>query len=120
MRSPIRSLRRKLDRARDFTRYLRDYREFRRQQEGGGGGTSPPLRWGDRYPILGEWTKETGFDPHYVYHPAWAARILAETRPAEHVDISSTVYFAALVSAFVPLRFYDYRPARLKLPGLTC
>ena len=104
----------------DRLRYLRDYRAFRAHQLRAGTGAMPPLRWSDRWPILGEWTKETGFDTHYTYHPAWAARILAETRPAEHVDISSSVYFAAMVSAFVRLRFYDYRPANLRLSGLTC
>ena len=54
-----------------------------------------------------------------MYHPAWAARILAETQAAEHVDISSILSFSTLVSAFVPTRFYDYRPAALDLDGLT-
>lgn len=64
-------------------------------------------------------TAETGFDRHYVYHAAWAARILAATRPAEHTDIASTLNFCSMVSAFVPVRFYDYRPAALELDGLT-
>lgn len=105
---------------RDWARYLRDYREFRRQQALPGGDAFPPLRWSDHYTVLGEWTKETALDAHYVYHPAWAARILAQTRPKEHVDVSSFVHFAALVSAFVPIRFYDYRPARITLSGLAC
>jgi SAM-dependent methyltransferase len=64
-------------------------------------------------------TKMTGFDRHYVYHPAWAARILASTRPDYHVDISSTLNFCSIVSAFIPVRFYDYRPADLTLTGLA-
>ena len=35
-----------------------------------------PVLWGDRYPCLDDKTKETGFDRHYIYHPAWAARII--------------------------------------------
>ena len=78
------------------------------------------LRWKDRYPCLFDCTVTTGFDRHYVYHTAWAARQLAYTRPEEHIDIGSSLYFAALVSAFVLIRFYDYRPAPLLLSGLTC
>lgn len=78
------------------------------------------LHWKDRYPCLRDRTKATGFDPHYIYHTAWAARQLAFTKPAEHVDIGSSLYFVSIVSAFVPVRFYDYRPARLTLSGLVC
>lgn len=77
-----------------------------------------PIRWEDRYPCLDDRTDTTSFDRHYVYHTAWAARILARTLPAEHVDIASYVYFVALVSAFVPIKFYDYRPPEIKLRGL--
>jgi SAM-dependent methyltransferase len=35
------------------------------------------------------------------------------------VDISSSLYFCSLVSAFVPVAFYDYRPASLGLSHLT-
>lgn|SRR5574341_147241 len=119
MTNPIGPIRRRIRRLGDKLRYLRDFREFRDQQRRAGPGFSP-LRWKERYPILGEWTSETKFDLHYTYHPAWAVRVLAQTRPREHVDISSSLAFAAMASAFVPLRFYDYRPARLKLSGLTC
>ena len=77
------------------------------------------LNWEDRYPILNEDTSQTSFDAHYVYHPAWAARILAETKPAEHVDISGSLNFCTIVSAFIPVKFYDYRPAPFHLSGLT-
>jgi SAM-dependent methyltransferase len=77
------------------------------------------VEWKDRYPCLGDNTKMTGFDRHYIYHPAWAARVLADTEPAEHVDISSTLNFASLVSAFIPVRFYDFRPADVRLTNLT-
>ena len=79
-----------------------------------------PLKWKDRYPSLGEGTKTTPFDTHYIYHPAWAARIVAQIQPPVHVDISSTLTFCSIVSAFVPVDFYDYRPAELNLENLTC
>ena len=78
------------------------------------------LRWRDRWLCLGDATSVTGFDRHYVFHTACACRGLAESRPVDHVDISSSLYFVATASAFVPIRFYDYRPAQLGLSGLVC
>jgi len=74
--------------------------------------------WSDRYPQLYDRTLKTNFDRHYIYHPAWAARILKEINPKKHIDISSTLTFCSIVSAFVPVEFYDYRPADLSLPNL--
>ncbi|HEX7905093.1 MAG TPA: DUF268 domain-containing protein [Chitinophagaceae bacterium] len=71
--------------------------------------------WKDIYPCLNDRIQKTPFDHHYTYHPAWAARILAQTKPELHVDISSILSFGAIVSAFVPVKFYDYRPADLQL-----
>jgi SAM-dependent methyltransferase len=78
------------------------------------------LEWKDRHPCLDDRTSATSFDPHYIYHTAWAARAIAGCRPSEHVDISSSLYFCSLVSAFVPVSFYDFRPAPLRLSGLSC
>ena len=77
------------------------------------------FNWRDRYPQLYDRTGVTGFDRHYLYHTAWAARKVAEIKPEFHTDISSSLYFASLVSAFVPVKFYDYRPADLQLSGLS-
>jgi hypothetical protein len=71
------------------------------------------------YPCLKDKITSTPFDQHYTYHPAWAARILAKTKPALHIDISSILSFSTIVSAFVPVKFYDYRPAQLQLSGLS-
>lgn len=76
------------------------------------------MQWEKRYPCLDDATSTTGFDAHYLFHTAWAARILANTRPTLHVDISSCLRFVSLVSAFIPIEFYDYRPAQLHLSGL--
>ncbi len=84
----------------------------------------------DIFPITGENTKYTSFDRHYVYHTSWAARVVAELHEKsgendqadarfKHVDISSSLYFSGIVSAFVPVDFYDYRPADLRLDGLS-
>jgi hypothetical protein len=76
------------------------------------------LKWSDRYPCLADRTEITDFDRHYIYHPAWAARILKQTNPVLHIDISSSLYFCSIVSAFVPIEFYDYRPPKLFLNNL--
>jgi SAM-dependent methyltransferase len=74
--------------------------------------------WHDRFPCLTDKTATTEFSRHYVYHTGWAARILASTRPECHVDISSSLYFASIASAFVKMEHYDYRPPNLCLDNL--
>lgn len=74
--------------------------------------------WSDIYPCLEDNTEMTGFDAHYIYHPAWAARIVKEINPVKHIDISSTLHFCSILSAFIPVEFYDYRPAHLNLNNL--
>jgi SAM-dependent methyltransferase len=100
-----------------FANYLKDYVAFKKLSARTA--LRFPLFWKDRYPCLLDRTAKTEFDRHYTYHPAWAARILAETKPAEHVDISSLLQFSTLISAFIPVRFFDYRPAALHLSNLT-
>ncbi|HTI80190.1 MAG TPA: DUF268 domain-containing protein [Acetobacteraceae bacterium] len=95
-----------------------EFKAFRAASEASG--TRLPVRKDDALPQLGDRTGATPFDRHYTYHPAWAARILMRTKPAEHVDISSILAFATMISAFIPTRFYDFRPAPLDLPGLSC
>lgn len=76
------------------------------------------MKLADVYPCVKDKTIKTGFDRHYVYFTAWAARQVKKTSPEKHVDISSSLYFAGIVSAFIPVEFYDYRPADLKLSNL--
>lgn len=95
-----------------------EFREFSRLSESVGR-SELRLDWADRYICLEDKTQETGFDRHYIYHPAWAARVLSKIRPSRHTDISSTLNFCAIVSAFFPVDFYDYRPAPLYLSGLN-
>ena len=77
------------------------------------------VRWSHRNPRLTEKTATQDYDRHYIYHTAWAARILAETGPKLHIDISSSLYFVVQASAFIPFRYYDYRPADLRLNNLS-
>ncbi len=73
----------------------------------------------DVHPVLGDKTSETAFDPHYTYHVAWAIRCAKEINPTRHVDVGSSLYFCTTLSAFIPTDFYDYRPANIKLSGLS-
>lgn len=73
------------------------------------------IKWSDAYPCLNDKTTYTPFDQHYTYHPAWAARILAKTKPTLHHDFSSIINFSTVLSAFIPVKFYDYRPADIQL-----
>jgi SAM-dependent methyltransferase len=98
-------------------KFQSDFLNFKKQSLISGDRFS--VDWKDQYPCLDDNTTTTGFDRHYIYHPAWAARVLADTKPAEHVDISSTLTFASLVSAFIPIHFYDFRPADVRLTNLT-
>lgn len=102
---------------RDYFLFLREYWRFKKLHNGK---KRFSLRWRDRYACLRDKTATTGFDRHYVYHTAWAARILAETSPERHMDISSSLYFCTLMSAFIPVRFFDYRRPDLELDGLRC
>lgn len=108
-------LKRKLVALRNRLRYRRQYGVFKATH-----GQRFSVEDGDRQPCLEDGDGTTSFDKHYVYHTAWAARKLKETAPAEHVDVSSLTTFSTLVSAFVPIRFYDYRPVRIELDGFSC
>ena len=96
-----------------FFEFIGEYRKFKKINDQR---FSVDLK--DIYPCLTDKIKMTPFDQHYIYHPAWAARVLAKTRPEYHIDFSSILSFSTIVSAFVPVKFYDYRPADMKLSGL--
>lgn len=98
----------------NFVVYQKQYLAFRRSH-----GQRFSVTRKDKTPCLNDKQTSTGIDKHYTYHTAWAARKLKELSPVEHVDISSYTYFATLVSAFIPMRFYDYRPAKIELGNLV-
>lgn len=76
------------------------------------------VRLADARVFLRDATSTKAYDRHYVLHTAWAARVLAESRPARHVDVASSLQFVAGISAFVPTLALDIRPAHLHLSGL--
>jgi len=93
---------------------ISDYLKFRREND-----QRFKLSPRDFYPCIMDKTIKTNFDAHYIYHTAWAARKVKAIKPMRHTDISSALYFSGIVSAFVPVDFYDYRPADLNLSGLN-
>jgi hypothetical protein len=74
----------------------------------------------DMLPMLNDDTSVMGFDAHYVYHTGWAARVLKEIDPIQHIDISSSIMFCSVASAFIPIKHYDYRQPILKMSQLDC
>jgi hypothetical protein len=94
-----------------FFVFINEYFRFKRKNDS----KRFPLRFSDTHPCLRDRISVTPFDHHYTYHPAWAARILAREKPEYHVDISSLLAFSTIASAFIPVKFYDYRPADVHL-----
>jgi SAM-dependent methyltransferase len=78
------------------------------------------VRFADLYPCLSDRVTRTPFDAHYFFQAAWLSRRLAQTRPAQHVDIGSSVAMISVLSAQLPVVFVDYRPLQVALPGLIC
>jgi hypothetical protein len=101
-----------------FRWFLGDYASFvKRTERSKARFTNKITDWS---PKLWNKTSTTEFDSHYTYFPAWAARtVITQIRPKSHVDISSTLHFCTVVSSVIPVKFYDYRPAPLRLPNLT-
>ncbi len=99
-----------------YISFLKEFRLFQKEAK-----KNPRLSvdWKNRCPQFFDKTEKTLFDAHYIYHPAWAARILSKTKPTKHIDVSSTLHFSTIVSAFIPVEFYDYRPANVKLDNLS-
>ena len=73
-----------------------------------------------QYPILNEDTPSHAFDPHYVYHVAWAIKKISLASPEMHVDFSSSLHFCSVLPAWCKTKFYDFRPASLVVEGLEC
>lgn len=96
--------------------FLKDYFKYKKENKR----FRIPLT--ELWPIISDKTEYTNFDGHYTYHPAWAIRrvldIKKEKNIDRHVDFSSTLNFCSSLSAYIPVEFYDYRPARLSLSNL--
>ena len=91
--------------------FTRQFGEFKEQSRSDGRFEPKQTDW---FPCLNDATSDTGFDPHYVLHTSWAARVLARTKPKAHVSFADSLYFVGIASAFTPMTFCDIR--RSKLP----
>jgi len=76
------------------------------------------VSWRNRNLQLNDAVKTQSNGGHYLYHPAWALRIILKNNPPKHVDISSILFFPAMLSASLPVEYYDYRPAKVTLTNL--
>jgi len=99
-----------------------DFRSFKKRLTAASDGSPSgfEMKWGDRWLCLNDQQRSIQFEPHYVYHPAWAARVLAKTQPERHVDIGSTLGFVTMISAFVKTDYFEWRPPNLQLSDLHC
>jgi len=96
--------------------YIQDYAKFKKLHKQGKNRFD--MSFFNIYPCVYDKTSTTGFDRHYIWHEAWAARKLKEIAPEIHYDISSSLNFIAIMSAYIKIKFYDYRPANLFLSNL--
>src|SRR4051794_4662894 len=77
-----------------------------------------PLRWRDSFPKLTDRLASSPFDPHYFHQDTWAARRIAERRPARHVDVGSRVDLVGFLTALTAVTFVDIRPLEVDIEGL--
>ena len=94
--------------------FLSDYFKLKRLSKNG----RFVIKLSELFPCLMDKTITTKFESHYIYHPAWAARIIKKISPEKHIDISSSLHFSTMLSAFIPVEYYDYRPAPMNLDNL--
>ncbi len=73
----------------------------------------------DLFPQLHDQMASSPFDPHYFFQDAWAARRIAEAKPARHIDVGSRVDLVAFLTALTEVTFVDIRPLEVELDGLT-
>jgi SAM-dependent methyltransferase len=59
--------------------------------------------------VFGEPKTDHPFDANILFPTAWASRIIKKYMPVIHYDISSDLNFIATISAFVPVKYYEYR-----------
>jgi hypothetical protein len=95
---------------RGLPRYIRDYRQFRRQYSG-------PL---ETLPCLHDWYEEGGATrSEYFWQDLLVARMIFEARPRRHVDVGSRVDgFVAHVASFREIEVIDVRPITTQVPGM--
>lgn len=95
-------------------KYAAFVREFRRYRAAGGDAS-----WLDAWPCLFDRTMKTGIDAHYFHQAVWASRLIAQRRPAGHVDIGSHTLYVGMLTALTHVTFVDIRPLELQIDDYT-
>uniref|UniRef100_B8DIX8 Glycosyl transferase family 2 n=1 Tax=Nitratidesulfovibrio vulgaris (strain DSM 19637 / Miyazaki F) TaxID=883 RepID=B8DIX8_NITV9 len=95
--------------------FIGDFKRFNKQAAVDG---NAQALFRDIVAVPGDKTTFVDYDAHYLYHTAWAARIISETSPSVHVDIGSLLYFSTIISAYCPVEHYDFRAPDLVVDGL--
>ena len=80
------------------------------------GGKAPLL---DAWPCLFDRTAASGIDAHYFHQAVWASRLIAQRRPAGHVDIGSHTLYVGMLTALTHVTFVDIRPLELQIDDYT-
>ncbi len=60
------------------------------------------------------------FDRHYVYMDRWAFKHVLLEKPAQHVDVGSSIRFLSMASAVTKLKFVDIRPVAIDFDNYEC
>lgn len=100
---------------RNLPRFFRHLRAFKQQSRKSGRNLPFVLR-----PILVEFDDQAGVaGGHYFFQDLWAARKIFARRPANHLDIGSSVNgFVAHLLVFMPVTLIDIRPLDSNVEGL--
>ena len=67
---------------------------------------------------IDDWGNVHPFNRDLVYLTYWAMRKLYLYQPEKHIDISSDIRFATLLSTFIKTEYYDIREINIQLPYL--
>ncbi len=95
-----------------LVRWARDRRAY------GSLSSAERIRWRDSDPQLFDRLPSSPYDSHYFYQDVWAARRVAERRPARHVDVGSRVDYVGFLTCITDVTFVDIRPLEAELEQL--
>lgn len=114
------TLARQLDDPRRWPRLPGEVREYLRGLSAFRGGERSSLNGPVSVePVLFQRALNSPYDPHYTFQSAWATREILKRRPAEHVDVSSSVPFVLQLAAVLPVTMFEFHPPDVEFPGLT-
>ena len=102
-----------IHKAKRLSEVIKDFFVFKSQNDG-----RFTVFWRNKNFQLNDAVKTQSGGGHYLYHPAWALRTILKNNPKKHIDISSILFFPAMLSAFLPVEYYDYGPANVILSNM--